>query len=272
MEVLELSTITAALVVTLIYWLLKALDPMLLSWQCLGRPIVAAPLVGLVLGDFQTGIIMGASLEAIFMGISAVGGSLPSDPLAGTVISVSYIIMTGSDLETGLAIALPIGTLMASLGGLFMSLFSALAPYWERLAVSGKPKTFLAQNIIFSTTLMQLPGVIVLFLGLAFGVEGLNATLGALPPFVMTGLGAASGMMIGIGFAILTSMIWSKEVGYFFIVGYVLTKVVALDTLYVAIIGAAIAITIFLNDKKLIDMKKSLVLNTGEVADEEEFF
>ena len=67
-------SITAAIICAVVYAVINWLDPYTLSWQCLNRPIVVAPLVGLLLGDFQTGIIMGASLEAIFMGISAVGG------------------------------------------------------------------------------------------------------------------------------------------------------------------------------------------------------
>lgn len=70
-------SITAAIICAVVYAVINWLDPYTLSWQCLNRPIVVAPLVGLLLGDFQTGIIMGASLEAIFMGISAVGGSVP---------------------------------------------------------------------------------------------------------------------------------------------------------------------------------------------------
>ena len=37
----------------------------------LSRPIVVAPLTGLLLGDVQTGLLVGASLESIFMGLLA---------------------------------------------------------------------------------------------------------------------------------------------------------------------------------------------------------
>ena len=98
-------SITAAIICAVVYAVINWLDPYTLSWQCLNRPIVVAPLVGLLLGDFQTGIIMGASLEAIFMGISAVGGSVPSDCLSGSIIAVAYAIVVGGDgaMETGLA-------------------------------------------------------------------------------------------------------------------------------------------------------------------------
>ena len=36
------------------------------------RPIVLCPLVGLVLGDLQSGLAIGASLELLFMGQTAI--------------------------------------------------------------------------------------------------------------------------------------------------------------------------------------------------------
>lgn len=267
-----MSTMTAAILGTLVYWIISCLDPYTLSWQCLNRPIVVAPIVGLVLGDFHTGIVMGASLESIFMGISAIGGSVPSDALSASVIAVTYTVLTGSNAEAGLAIALPIGTVMASFNGMLTPVWASLAPYWEKLAVTNSKK-FVLHNFLFSFFVMPIPGVIALFLGLAYGVDGLNNLLATLPPFVMTGLGAASSMMIAVGFAILTSMIWSKEVGVFFFVGYILSKVLKLDSLSIAVLGAAIAMTLFFTEKKIIDMKNSFkVSGETKMNEEEDFF
>lgn len=267
-----MSVITVALIGTLTYWIFFVLDPYILSWQCLNRPIVVAPILGLLLGDFQTGIIMGASLESIFMGISAIGGSVPADALSASIVAVCYTVLTGSDVETGLAIALPIGTVMASLSSILLSFSSALAPYWEKLALSGKPGRFLTQNLIFSGLIYPLPNVIIIFLGIAFGVTGLNSALAALPPFVMTGLTAASSMMVAVGFAILISMIWSKDVASFFFVGYVMAKILKMDSLSIAIIGGAIAITMFFYEKQLIDVKNSMVVSEQKPSDDEEDF
>ena len=79
-------------------------------------------------------------------------------------------------------------------------------------------------------------------------------------------------MMLAVGFAILTSMIWNNEVGVFFFVGYVLVKYLGMATLPIAIIGIAVAITMFFAEKRSIDLKNSLQ-NTKSVAnDEEDFF
>ncbi len=267
-----MSVMSVAIIGTLTYWFFYVMDPYILSWQCLNRPIVVAPILGLLLGDFHTGIIMGASLESIFMGISAIGGSVPADALSASIVAVCYTVLTGSDVETGLAIALPIGTVMASLSSIFLSISSALAPYWERLAVSGKPGNFLAQNLVFSGLIYPLPNVIIIFLGIAYGVTGLNQALNALPAFFMTGLSAASSMMVAVGFAILISMIWSKEVASFFFVGYIMAKILKMDSLSIAIIGAAIAITMFFYEKQLIDMKNMRVAAEQNPSEEEEDF
>lgn len=266
-----MSTITAAIIATIAYWVLNDVD-YLLGWQALTRPIVVAPIIGLLLGQPVTGVVMGASLEAIFMGISAIGGSIPADPFSATIIAVTYTILTGSKIQTGLAIALPIGTIMASISSLCLSFWSVLAPYWEKLAVSNKPKKFTLQTMLFWNLIQPLPSVIVLFFGLAFGVTGLQHAMNSMPAFVMTGMSAAASMMVGVGFAILMSMIWSGKVGCFFFVGFILAKILNMSSLSIAILGIAIATTMFIYDKKIIDLKNSLSAQQTASKEEEEAF
>lgn len=124
-------SVSAGIICAILYLVINFLDPYMLSWQCLNRPLVVGPLTGLLLGDFHTGIVMGASLEAIFMGISAVGGSVPSDCLSGTIIPVAYAILVGGEgsVETGLALALTIGTIMSSFSAMLTPVWAALASY-----------------------------------------------------------------------------------------------------------------------------------------------
>lgn len=262
---------TAALQISLAYFIVSLLDPYILSWQCINRPIIVAPIAGLILGDLNTGIIMGAALESIFMGISAIGGSIPADATTSSIIAVAFTILTGSDVEAGIALALPIGTVMASLAGLLTPIFAGLAPYWEKLAVNSTPQKFNMMNAVV-TCIQPLINAAILYLAVAYGVDGLQGFLASLPAWVMSGLGAATGMMLAIGFAILTSMIWSNEVGLFFFVGYVLVAYLQMGTLPIAIIGITIAVMMFFNEKRIIDLKNSLTGKNIATADEEDFF
>ncbi len=257
----------SALLVVLAYFILSALDMTFTSFQVFTRPIVIAPFIGALLGDFHTGIVMGAALEAIFMGISPIGGSVPADALTSALISVSYTILTGGEVEAGLAIALPIGTIMASLNGLLFSIFAGMAPYWERLAEKGNMKVFGIQLVLFDMFIARIGSMIALYLAIAYGVESLNAFLGSLPVFIMTGLGKASGMMTAVGFAIITSMIWNKEVGIYFFAGFVLAKYLSLPTLAIAILALIVAVGYFYNEKKFIDLKNSMAKAGSESED-----
>ncbi|MCI8400992.1 MAG: PTS sugar transporter subunit IIC [Lachnospiraceae bacterium] len=262
--------VAEALKICIAYFIITYLDPYLVSWQCLNRPIVVAPLAGLVLGDFHTGIIMGAALESIFMGISAIGGAIPADATVASFIAVAFTVLTGATTEEGLTIAMPIGTVLASFSGMLTPIWAALAGYWERLALECKPKKFLTRNFMIAA-LTPLVNTTILFVAVAYGVEGLSSVLASMPAWVMSGLGAASSMMIAVGFAILTSMIWNGEVGVFFFVGYVMVAYMGMGTVPIAILGAAIAITMFMSDKKNADLKRSLSAS-AQVNDEEDFF
>ena len=262
--------------VTLVYWICYAFDPYIAGFQCFNRPLIVGPLVGFVLGDFQTGIIMGASLEAIFLGISAIGGSAAADCLSSTVLTVAFTIMTGTSMEAGLALALPIGTLMASLQSLEYSLWGVTAPHWEKLAVENE-KRFEMEMWIFAIFVYPLINTIAIFSVLAFGVDGFSNLMSNLPAWVMSGFAAASGMLVAVGFAILTSMIWSKELGIFLFVGYVLAKLMGLSAIGVAIIAAAIAVAMYFSEKRIIDLKTEFKAQPAEIGqsaanDEEDFF
>lgn len=262
--------VQSGLICALVWLFVQGVDR-LLSWQTLQRPIVTATLTGLLLGDMKTGLVMAASLEAIFMGISAIGGSIPADACASSIVAVAYTILTGADVETGLALAMPIGTLMASVNELWKPVQASLAPYWERLAGSGNVKSFRTQVIAFGLFCDRMPQAIVLFAAIAYGVAGLESVMGGMPAFIMRGLSAASGMMTGIGFAILVSMIWNKEIGWFFFIGYVLQKYLEMPTVAIAIIAAVVAYVYFNTEKKINDARQALA-GAADSAGEEDLF
>ncbi|MDO4198313.1 MAG: PTS sugar transporter subunit IIC [Erysipelotrichaceae bacterium] len=265
----------SAFVCALVYSLLTFIDTDCLSWQCLTRPIVVAPIVGGLLGDLHTGIIMGASLEAIFMGISAVGGSVPSDALSGTILAVAYAVTVGGAdaIETGFALSLTLGTIMSTISSMLMAVWGAMTAYWEKLASECNPVKFkaIALTVAFLAT---LPGALIIFLGCRYGVDSLAAFISAAPAWVITGLATAGSMMTAVGFGILLSMIWSADICVFYFVGFIMAKSLGLSSLGIAVIGAAVALTVFFLEKNIVDDKKSAgtAASTNEVTSEEDFF
>lgn len=76
------------------------------------RPIVMAPLVGLVLGDIRTGIMTGATLELIWLGAFPVGASCPPEMVSGAIIGTSFVINSGGEPSAAVALAVPVATLV----------------------------------------------------------------------------------------------------------------------------------------------------------------
>ena len=59
------------------------------------RPLVVGLVTGLLMGDMRTGILMGASLEAIFLGNVNIGGVIAAEPVTASVISTTFAITSG---------------------------------------------------------------------------------------------------------------------------------------------------------------------------------
>lgn len=66
------------------------------------RPIVLGPLVGLIMGDLQAGIVMGATLELAMIGAVSIGAYNPPDLIAGTILGVSLAIQSGANASAHL--------------------------------------------------------------------------------------------------------------------------------------------------------------------------
>ena len=266
--------IAVGLKLGLLYAFIMWFDGRILSWSCLMRPIVLAPLSGLVMGDIRTGILMGAALESVYMGIVHIGGATPADAPLAAVITTAFAILTDAGMEAAIALSIPIGTVMASFNSLCQPIWAGVAPSLTKMIVKGEVKKFEISAHLLTIAAVLVPGL-ACAAAVAFGVEGLESLLTVMPGWVMTGMRAAGSMMMAIGFAILTSMIWSKEVGYFFFFGYVLVKYLGMDTLAIAILGAIVAATVFLSEKRTIDLKNKLEKMAavgGVTKEEEEFF
>ena len=91
------------------------------------RPIVIGAFTGLLLNDVYQGLIIGAALEAVFMGSVNIGGQISADHSAATVFAVAFATNSALDPSAALAIATPIGILMGfvtmAVNNIFLTVF-----------------------------------------------------------------------------------------------------------------------------------------------------
>lgn len=209
------------------------------------RPIVTGVLVGLVMGDVQTGIIMGATLELAFIGAVTLGAAVPPDVITGGILGTAFAIATGKGAEVALTLAFPIATLFLMVDNcmtLFVMPFflHKADKYVEEDNVTGmKLMHFLGGFVVKS-----LPRGIFVAIALYLGSPFMQAILDKIPKFVQDGLVVAAGFIPALGIALLAQMILSKKFIAFFILGFALSAYLKIPMLGIAIFGTVIAIVL----------------------------
>lgn len=85
---------------------LAAVDEYTFGASIMGRPLFTVPIAGLILGDFQTGIIIGATLELMSMGSIMVESTIPPKAHAFSVLGTTITIQSGEGAGTAVTLAL----------------------------------------------------------------------------------------------------------------------------------------------------------------------
>lgn len=219
-------------------------DGRVFGQHMLDRPIVTGPIVGLILGDVHTGIVMGASLELVMMGVVGIGAATPPDVVAGGILSTAFAIMSGLTMEAAIALSLPIATLAQSVGILDRTLNTTFLHWADKAAEEGEPNK-IERAMWAGAFLFFFSEFIVVFLGVLLGSNTISVFVNSLPEFIIKGLTVASGMLPALGIAILMQLIFDKENAAYLFIGFILTAVLGISTVAVAVVGAIIAYIVY---------------------------
>ncbi|PAF34170.1 PTS mannose transporter subunit IICD [Terribacillus saccharophilus] len=220
------------------------LDGRIFGQMMFERPLVMGPLVGLVLGDFTTGIIVGATLELVWMGIVGVGSATPPDVTTGGILGTAFAIMTDSGAEVALALAVPIAILAQSLGILVRTINTSFIHRADKYAEEGNARKIVLMHWL-AVGLFFLNGFVPNFLGILLGSEVVEGIVNAIPQTITEGLQVAANMFPALGFALLLQMTFTKKLSPFYFLGFGLAVFFGLDITPVAVIGAIIAVVIY---------------------------
>jgi len=125
--------------------LLAGLDRTALLQVMISRPIVAAPLTGLVLGDLHTGLVVGLMTELLWLSRIPVGAAIPPDDtqvaIGATTLVVAFGSLWGYDgagaMILALLIAMPLGKAGQWLDHLARNQNSRLQKRAEQVLASG---------------------------------------------------------------------------------------------------------------------------------------
>lgn len=208
------------------------------------RPIICGTLVGIILGDAETGIIIGGTLQLVYLGVQGIGAAIPVNSTTATTVTTAIAITTGASMEAALALAIPV-SVMGQLGR--MAAWTINAPIMhmaDKLAEEAEYKKMkrlqLLGSLVFYVTEF-IPVFLCIYLGGNF-VANLNENM---PPLVSAWLSKATGMLPALGFGMLVALMYKPKFLPFFIIGFVMSAVFKGSLLAIALLGAAMALMIF---------------------------
>lgn len=205
------------------------------------RPVVLGPIVGLVLGDLQTGILVGGTLELVWMGLAPLAGAQPPNVIIGTVVGATFAITTKTDPKVAVGVAVPFA-IAVQMGITFLfSIMSAVMSRCDQMAEDANLKGIDYVNY-FGLFVLGTFYFFCAFLPVYFGAEHAGKIIEMLPKQVIDGLGVAGGIMPAIGFAVLMKIMMKNVYIPYFILGFVAAAWLKLPILAIAAAATAMAI------------------------------
>lgn len=214
-----------------------------LGSSMLSRPLITCTIAGLIMGDVRTGIIMGASLELAFVGSFSIGASIPPEIISGSILGTAFAIGAGKSTAVASTLGIPIASLVLVIKNLC---FIFILPYFvhkaDRYAEKADGSGIGRMNVLGGFFSVNLPIGLVVGISYVLGSPVIKTVLAAIPKFIISGLGIATGLLPAYGFALLLKMMINKHNAVFFVFGFALAAYLKISVTGVAIFGACLAL------------------------------
>ena len=217
------------------------LDSRLLGRLNIERPLISCTIVGLLLGDLQTGLAVGASIELMSLGLVVIGAAAPPDMNMAAIICAGFAILTDASVETALALAVPIAVLGQMLGVLMRTILSNLTHVADKAIEEGNFKRARSMHIVWGTLLYSLMYFVPIFLAVYLGTDVVQRLVEVIPAWLTDGLNLGSKFLTAYGIALLMSSMLNKNLTVYFLLGFFLVGYLGLNMTAIAIFAAILA-------------------------------
>lgn len=216
------------------------------------RPIIVAPLTGLILGNLEVGIIIGGMTELIMVGLTPVGGTQPPNYVLAGVMPVVLAHTTGVGPKEAIGLALPFGLLMQYIILFYYSSFSVFMGKADRLAAKGDVNGIKRLNLT-TTGIVALTYGVIVFLCTYVAQDAMKVLVSNIPEWLGHGLSIAGGILPAVGFGLLLKVMFKLKYLPYLIIGFLVASFISMPNLLpIALIGASFALIVYFNDTKKI--------------------
>ena len=225
----------------------------------LGRPLVGGLVVGIILGDLQTGIIVGAAIQIVYIALVTPGGTVSADVRAVTYIGIPLSILAihaqglNPASPEAQALAAALGAAVGTLGTVLFFGTATINLVWQgigwRAIESGNwnriKKTIPAVNVVLPwlghILFSFLPTVIICLAGEA--MVGVMKAYLPMDGVAMKTLFTVGSLLPAVGVAILCKQVIAKPIDWvIFGFGFTLAAVMHANLIASALVAVFFAL------------------------------
>lgn len=216
----------------------------------LGSPIVVGFVLGLIYGQVSQGLLIGASIQLIYLGVIATGGNVPADQALAATIAIPIALQTGMTAEIAVGLAVPFGVLGVFMDQIRRTSNSIWVRWADGYAEKGDRKGIFKCAVIYPAIFAFCLRFIPVFCINLVGSDAVSWLMDVLPAWIITGFSVAGGMLPALGFAIIIITIGRKELLPYFLLGFFAVAYLGIGTMAAAVFGTLIAVLITINARK----------------------
>lgn len=218
------------------------------GYYILGRPLVAGLVIGIILGDVTTGVILGVAVQAVFIATISTGGTQNQEITYAAYGGIALGMLAGASTGVTVTLAVGIGVLGLFLHNLMMILNSGWNRRAESAAKEGDGGGVIKNNAIYPQIVNFLLRVIPVALAVYLGQGFVNNFLSLIPDNVTRMMDVLGGLLPALGIALLMNLLLREKshlifllVGFIFIV-FITDSMIAL-TIFAVLIAYIIYLT-----------------------------
>ncbi len=234
-------TVLQVILITLLAFI-KHIDYYGIPMLFVNYPVFWGLFTGIIVGDVNTGLVVGGTVQLMALGVSGFGGS--SVPDYGTTTIIATAIGTKMGIEAGLALGIPVGMLGVQFDVIVKILNGFVVKKSQEYA---NKKEFKKMNLVLwiCPILFGLSAAIPVFISLTLGTTAVNFLLNNMPTWFISGLTLAGNMLPAVGIAMLLRFMPLKQYINYFLIGFVISAFLKMPVIGVAIVGFALAFDLY---------------------------
>ena len=249
----------------------------------LGRPLVGGLVCGIVLGDIQSGILIGTAMQVVYIALVTPGGTVSADVRAVSYIGIPLAMIAVKSLgfdpasPAGIGLATSFGSMVGTLGTVLFYGTAKINLAWQHIGWKAVEEGNFHKLYFVDMGLPWISLIICSFIPTVvmclYGQDAVEAIKTYLPMdgIAMQTLFTVGALLPSVGVAILLKQVVNDVMDFIpFFLGFALAAGLGLNLIGAAIVGGMFAIINYKIQMLRIEAKKAAASGATSYDDDDE--